>query len=508
MQISSRKFMTRAVGFSLILASLVSLLFLSDVLTEKQGTRKLRVMVKKLIKKVNTLSPAPPQAIRIPLDSAIHGDVKFEKIALANTTDRHSSLTMGPDGKLYASTVDGRIKRFPVKADGTLGDPQIIYALQDAYGKRTPRLTIGLTFDPAATADSLVAWVTHSSFAFINGPDWDGKLTRLSGPDLQTVQDVLVHLPRSAKDHLTNSIAFGPDGALYFSQGSNSAMGKEDEKWGNRKEHLLSGAILRLDTDKLAMLPALPLDVKTSEGGSYNPYAADAPLTIFASGIRNAYDLLWHSNGQLYVPTNGSNPGGNTPASVAGTRRMDGSVYDGPEVPELMDILQDQHDFLFRVEKGGYYGHPNTERGEFVMNGGNPTDEKDPAELEDYPVGTLPDANWRGFSFQFPLHASPNGIIEYKGNAFNGELKRKILIVRYVNNKDIIVLEPGGSKKDIVKKSEGTSIPGFWGFAVPIDLTEDVRTGNIYVSEFAGDGQISLLRPLCKDTQQIVVHVK
>jgi hypothetical protein len=499
----SGKTMISAFGAIFLIASLLTVLFLSDFIPGQQGSRKLEVMVKKLKRKINGKPVTQAEEVIIPLDSAIQGDVKFEKIALPNTTGRHSSLTIGPDGKLYASTIDGRIKRFTVHADGTLGDPQVIYTLQDSPGKRTPRLTIGLTFDPAATADSLVAWVTHSTFMFIDGPDWDGRLSRLSGPDLETVQDVLVHLPRSAKDHLTNSIAFGPDGALYFTQGSNTAMGEADEKWGNREEHLLSGAVLRLDLAKLA-LHTLPLDVKTDEGGTYDPYAECAPLTIYASGIRNAYDLVWHSNGQLYVPVNGSNAGGSTPASVPGTRRMDGSLYEGPRVPALTYILQDQPDFLFRIEKGGYYGHPNPRRGEYVMNGGNPTSGNDPAQLEDYPAGTLPDANWRGFSFKFPLHASPNGIIEYKGNAFDGELKGKILVVRYVNNKDILVLEPGGDRQDIIAKSEGKSIPGFWDFAVPIDLTEDIRTGNIYVSEFAGDGQITLLRPLCNSAGEIV----
>ena len=38
-------------------------------------------------------------------------------------------------------------------------------------------------------------------------------------------------------------------------------------------------------------------------------------MTVYASGIRNAFDLVWHTNGQLYVPTNGSAAGGNTPAT-------------------------------------------------------------------------------------------------------------------------------------------------------------------------------------------------
>jgi hypothetical protein len=54
------------------------------------------------------------------------------------------------------------------------------------------------------------------------------------------------------------------------------------------------------------------------------------------------------------------------------------------------------------------------------MNGGNPTGGNDPAQVVEYPVGTLPDRNWRGFAFDFGEHFSPNGIVEYKNNAFGG----------------------------------------------------------------------------------------
>jgi hypothetical protein len=236
--------------------------------------------------------------------------------------------------------------------------------------------------------------------------------------------------------------------------------------------------------------------VKTAEGrGSYNPYSPNAPLTIYASGFRNAYDLVWHSNGCLYVPTNGSAAGGNTPASVQGILRTDGSVYKGPSVPMLRSVQQTQSDYLFRVIKGGYYGHPNPLRGEYVLNGGNPTSAIDPAQVNDYPVGTKPDVNWRGYSFDFQNNKSPDGAIEYKSNAFNGALKGKLLIVRYSQHDDIIALTPGGPKKDIVSSIDGTSIEGFSGFIDPLDLTEDVRTGDIYVSEFGGEGRIVLLRP-------------
>jgi len=50
-----------------------------------------------------------------------------------------------------------------------------------------------------------------------------------------------------AKDHLSNSLVFGPDGKLYMTQGSNSAMGDPDPAWYKRSERLLNGSVLQID---------------------------------------------------------------------------------------------------------------------------------------------------------------------------------------------------------------------------------------------------------------------
>jgi hypothetical protein len=130
------------------------------------------------------------------------------------------------------------------------------------------------------------------------------------------------------------------------------------------------------------------------------------------------------------------------------------------------------------------------------MNGGNPTASLDLAQVNEYPVGTLPDANWRAYSFDFHNNKSPDGAIEYKSNTFNGELKGKLLVARFSQNDDIITLTPGGPNNDIVSATEGKDIIGFSGFIDPLDITEDTLTGNIYVSEYGGEGQIILLRPV------------
>ena len=47
---------------------------------------------------------------------------------------------------LYASTEDGRIFKWGINADGTLGTPQIITSIQTFNGGK--RLITGFAFDP------------------------------------------------------------------------------------------------------------------------------------------------------------------------------------------------------------------------------------------------------------------------------------------------------------------------------------------------------------------------
>ena len=434
-------------------------------------------------------------------------DIKFEKVPLPTATgefDFYSTLAIGPDGHLYAGMNDGRIRRFPVDADGTLGTPQTITSLVPQFSAEdsgTKRLLTGIRFDPAATSQNPILWASHSTWGFSNMPDWGGKITRLSGADLQNVQDYVIGLPRSTRDHVTNGIDFGPDGLMYVLQGSNSAMGAPDSTWGQRPERLLSAALLQINPSKIT---TPPVNVQTEEGGTYDPFGANPAVKLYATGIRNAYDLVWHSNGQLYVPTNGSAAGGSTPATptplpASCSRRIDSAsngAYTGPEVPGLSNVRETQHDWLFRILQNKYYGHPNPARCEWAMNGGNPTSSVDPAEVAGYPVGTLPDRNWRGAAYDFGTNKSPNGILEYKSNVFGGQLQGRLVAVRYSQNDDLIVLRPGGSG-DITEAL--TNLTGMTGFKDPLDVVELRGPGYLYVAEYdqLGSGQrLTLLRPI------------
>lgn len=451
--------------------------------------------------------------------------VAAQKLSQAASNGQwYTGVTFGPDGKLYASTLAGQIVRFNVAGDGSLSSPQMITTiLARSHG---PRICTGITFDPASTADNLIAYVAHGTFPYDRTgegapaktggtphgmsnkviPDWSGKITRLTGANLENYQDVIVGLPRARHDHTTGQISFGPDGALYFGQASNTAMGEPDHEWGFRPERLLTACVMRVDMRALEQ-KGLPLNVQTAEGGSYDPFAPGAPLTIFATGTRNCYDLLFHSNGRFYATCNGSARGGNTPATPPGgqsnARRFDAAAgpYNGGEVPGLQKVGT-QNDYLFKLEQGGYYGHPNPTRAEFVMNGGNPTAAKDPCEVDQYPVGVKPDRNWHRPAFDFNKNLAPCGMMEYKGDAFPA-LKGKILCVRFSGGKDIIALTPDEQTGDI--REYITGIDGFTHFHDPVDLCQSSATGFLYVAEHTGK-TITLVKPIADGVSRRAVR--
>jgi hypothetical protein len=452
--------------------------------------------------------------------------VSFQKVEQTIGRGKfYASMEFGPDGKLYATTIGQGIFRYDVAANGDLSNEQNL-GFQG-------RAVIGLVFDPASTPTNPVLWITHSTANIDNETDqWASKVSRLSGPDLATVRDVFVKLPRSLKDHLTNSIAFGPDGDLYFLQGSNQAAGDLDGAWGNRGEKLLTAAVLHFDPDHPMVQSALnggaPIDVQTSDGGTYDPYAPGAPLKLYATGVRNAYDLVWHSNGHLYVPTNGTAGGANSPGvtrnangtftrtgqvpgqdvSAACAKRIDGQPYTGPSVPAISNHPT-QRDHLYDVQRGGYYGHPNPTRCEFVLhNGGNPEGAGQGGPK--YASTVAPDPNYRGVAFDFEFNKSPNGAIEYKSATFGGQLKNRLMVVRFSNNNDLILLQPdqttgkilGSQLETGVTGVPNTSIGGIGGFKDPLEVVEDPRTGNLYVNQYDRGGSEQTMYLLRVPTDQ------
>ena len=109
--------------------------------------------------------------------------------------------------------------------------------------------------------------------------------------------------------------------------------------------------------------------------------------------------------------------------------------------------------------------------------------------------------NWKAPAWDFGKHFSPDGIIEYSGSAFGGMLDHKYLVATYGGGDNILVLSPdaGGNITSVE-----SGFAGLTGFQNPLDLTEDKRTGLIYVAEYGGQ-RITLLRPLVGGSARVSV---
>ncbi len=341
-----------------------------------------------------------------------------------------------------------------------------------------------------------------------------------------------------------------PDFLLYLIQGSNSAMGQADSAWGFRPERLLNAAILEIDPTREAPpggfdvstepIPdnglnrrfgyenvvngqLVPTDDGNLKNGGiainsgefignflhfdangvasvrsgtnfnstiieefYNPYADDAVLKIFATGQRNGYDLVWHSNGKLYVSANGSAAGGNVP--------------NNPNTPqnEAVNNVGVQNDYFFTISEGSYSGHPNPLRDEFILNGGNPTSGADPNQVGNYPVGTLPDPNYDpNNAYSLGQNRSPNGAIEYKSNVFGAGLQNAVIFTEYSSGNDLraMILDDDGNVIDdfVIRDPDGRVI----SHPDPLDVIEGPG-GRLYLltlNRSDGSSQIVRLEP-------------
>ena len=353
----------------------------------------------------------------------------------------------------------GEIRRYTINADGTLGgSPQVF----TPFGAFTRTIT-GLAFEPGSTSTNLRLWVSHGALGNRDMANFTGKVTLVSGANLQTVQDKITGLPRSTKDHMNNGIAFGPDGKLYLAQGSLSGYGAPDQAWGFRAETPLSASILVADVLGRRPLRRLrPRSTSTPSTG-YDP----VPVGAAVHGLRDGHPQPVRprvAQQRLAVRARSTSrpPATRRPAPAA-TRRASSNLPAG-------------RDFLAHVQQGKYYGHPNPSQGNYVLNGGNPTAGGRPVRDAAVP-GRRPARRGRTSSRSSTsgLHRSANGIDEYTSNVFGTTLRNKLLIAEYSNGDDIIAVNP-------TNPSDKFQIAT--GLFNPLDVKADPATGNVYVAEY------------------------
>jgi glucose/arabinose dehydrogenase len=262
----------------------------------------------------------------------------------------------------------------------------------------------GMALGLALTADDRTLFVSGGvSVVRLDDEDADG--------DADSTTLIIDDLPSFVYDgHSNNGIAIGPDGRLYLTLGGVSYHGLDD--------HPLAGSILTSNLD-------------------------GTDLKVYASGLRNPYDLAFRADGSIVATDNG---------------------------PDFQDkrLSWNSLDELDIIQKSGNYSYPN--------------------------FFGFPPA-WSGTSGPvavFPSHSVPTGVTEYQGEEFPGEYQEKVFLSLFgplvnprfegfVSPKVVTITfkdEEGGESSSIVEDFAT-------GFVAPIDVAVDSH-GRLYVADYGG----------------------
>jgi len=417
-----------------------------------------------------------------------------------------TSMQFGPDEKLYVTSVFGSVYR--ITFDFENQDETI-----EMFNPVPNRLLIGLAIDPLSTPDNVILWLSHSDGSQDNGAANSGKITRVSGLNLNVVQDIVIGLPRAIANHAPNQVHFGPDGRLYLAIGGNTGAGAANtltnSEFGVRPEQPLAAALLAFDIRN----PLLDFDcTPPNDPNGVNLDATGiaekeifCDVDVVATGLRNSYDFTF-VDGKLYATDNGLGVQGTIPE--IGDNYQQGDTCEGRILAEDSSAFNPgaRADLLYAIEQGGYYGHPNPSRDECVYIGGNPTNGNDwPIPQIDgafafldspntYSPGRQPDTNWRLPEYSFGVSRSANGIIAYESDAFCGVMKKDLLVTFFSQGDQVArMIRTGSVVTDYKIMARSTGSTGGISMTNPLCITQD-PLGRLFVGEF-GNSRVDVFLP-------------
>jgi glucose/arabinose dehydrogenase len=399
---------------------------------------------------------------------------------------------------------------FPVGV--TIDDKGRVFVVESGYSYgevwTTPRL-LRIESDgkatPIASGTKNGPWngVTYHQGAFYvaeGGEMEGGRILRIA-PD-GTITPILTGLP-SMGDHHTNGPVIGPDGALYFGQGTatNSAVVGEDNAqfgWLARQpkfhdtpcqdvtvtgQNFTSGNPLTPDANDRATTGAFSAFGTETRQGQVIPGAVPCNGAVMkvalqggkpelvAWGFRNPFGLAFSPKGELYITDNSYDDRGSRPVWGTG-------------------------DLLIAVKPGTWYGWPD-------YHGDHPLteDRHDPPGGKPQPQFVLskhPNVPPRPVA-QLGVHSSSNGIdfsrndsFGYVGQAFIAQLGDMAptagKVLRPVGFKVVRVEVGNGAIEDFAVNRGGTNGPASrlrsGGLERPVSLRFDPSGQSLYVVDF------------------------
>ncbi|GAB0495535.1 hypothetical protein MMPV_006837 [Pyropia vietnamensis] len=380
----------------------------------------------------------------------------------------------GPDGRYYFGTQGGVLHVLTVDESTSVVTDSC--ATEPFSGGRS---ILGISFPPSDVAatrlfasTSVLFWLDRGLLPYSSG--WRNGRVDLFTPTADGCwkynRPVISGLPVSNHDHGVNGHTWDDDGRFYVSVGGSTNAGvavrgetkAERDLIGGVPESPLSAAVIVAEVDA----PGFDGAVKYS--------AADTPdtatirsgdVSVYASGLRNAFALAYTSRGAIYASDNGPNAGYG-PASTSCTSQ-------GAD-PQTGDAL-------LRITAGAYYGSPNRNRGR--------EDTRQCVYVA--PMGPrVPGVDATpGLA---GLQSSTNGVLEYSASTFANALRGEILLSKFAGQSNGLLYRarpaPDGSSMPL--DADGVRvIMGRSGLA----MFED-PSGGLVMADPRSD-QVTLLKP-------------
>ncbi len=405
---------------------------------------------------------------------------------------RGTSLQFGPDGKLYVAEMDGPIHVFEITRNGKdnysgnkLETINLIKNVPNHNDDGTQnfaskRLLTGIHVTGTATAP--IIYAASSDPRQAAGPSGNDvnldtnsgilhKLTNNGGN--WSKQDLVRGLPRSEENHVANGLVLVGD-KIYLNIGGNTNQGVPSNNFAELPEYALSAATVVID---LGMIGNATYDLPTLNGPAdqFDPFGGhdglnqaileqNGPVKIFATGLRNAYDIVYTQSGKFYTWDNGPNSGwGGSPGNNCsdGIDNGGGTYQDG----------------LHLITQGYYAGHPNPTRGSKsnTFGGQSPIEGSANPEECDFKIPGQNDGSLT------TNKASTNGLDEYTASNFAGSMQGDLIAAAF--NKSIYRVQFNGNGTTVTSKSVLKADVG----TVPLDVTSqgdaDVFPGTIWVAD-------------------------
>lgn len=304
-----------------------------------------------------------------------------------------TSLTYGPDGRLYVLAYPGEVYALTIQKNGD--NNYVVTAKEEITAVKSipnhdddgspcsgttndcnSRQATGLVV--VGTASNPVLYVTSSDFRVGSGPgggsgdvDLDtnsGVITRLTWNGTSwDVVDMVRGLPRSEENHATNGLEFTTIGGtdyLIFAQGGHANAGAPSINFALICEYALSASILAVDLDALESMPIL------NDNG--RDYIYDLPT--LDDPTRNNVNGITDPDDPGYDGIDVNDPfGGNDGLNQA-------MVVNGGPVQIFSPGFRNSYDLVI-MENGAIYASDNGANGGW---GGFPINEGSGAVTNDY----------------------------------------------------------------------------------------------------------------------------